>query len=40
MTLAHPLPNFRLDGKRAIITGAGRGIAPPPPACSHKRARM
>ena len=26
MTLAPPLPSFRLDGKRALITGAGRGI--------------
>ncbi|NEX92638.1 SDR family oxidoreductase [Caulobacter sp. 17J65-9] len=26
MTLAHPLPSFRLDGKKALITGAGRGI--------------
>jgi NAD(P)-dependent dehydrogenase (short-subunit alcohol dehydrogenase family) len=26
MTLTPPLPSFRLDGKRALITGAGRGI--------------
>ncbi|KQY91325.1 SDR family NAD(P)-dependent oxidoreductase [Brevundimonas sp. Root1423] len=26
MTLSPPLPSFRLDGKRALITGAGRGI--------------
>ena len=26
MTLEPPLPSFRLDGKRALITGAGRGI--------------
>ncbi|MBC6981286.1 SDR family NAD(P)-dependent oxidoreductase [Caulobacter sp. 17J80-11] len=26
MTLAHPLPSYRLDGKKALITGAGRGI--------------
>jgi NAD(P)-dependent dehydrogenase (short-subunit alcohol dehydrogenase family) len=26
MTLAPPLPSFRLDGKKALITGAGRGI--------------
>jgi NAD(P)-dependent dehydrogenase (short-subunit alcohol dehydrogenase family) len=26
MSLAAPLPNLRLDGKRALITGAGRGI--------------
>jgi NAD(P)-dependent dehydrogenase (short-subunit alcohol dehydrogenase family) len=26
MTLAPPLPSFRLDGKRALVTGAGRGI--------------
>ena len=26
MTLLPPLPSFRLDGKRALITGAGRGI--------------
>ena len=25
MTLT-PLPSFRLDGKRALVTGAGRGI--------------
>ena len=24
--LSPPLPSFRLDGKRALITGAGRGI--------------
>lgn len=26
MTLNPPLPSFRLDGKRALVTGAGRGI--------------
>ena len=26
MTLAPPLPSFRLDGKRVLVTGAGRGI--------------
>jgi NAD(P)-dependent dehydrogenase (short-subunit alcohol dehydrogenase family) len=26
MTLTPPLPSFRLDGKKAFITGAGRGI--------------
>lgn len=26
MALSPPLPSFRLDGKRALITGAGRGI--------------
>jgi NAD(P)-dependent dehydrogenase (short-subunit alcohol dehydrogenase family) len=26
MTLAPPPPSFRLDGKKALITGAGRGI--------------
>jgi len=26
MTLSPPLPSFRLDGKRALITGGGRGI--------------
>lgn len=26
MTLSPPLPSFRLDGKKALITGAGRGI--------------
>lgn len=26
MTLAPALPSFRLDGKKALITGAGRGI--------------
>lgn len=26
MPLTPPLPSFRLDGKRALITGAGRGI--------------
>ena len=26
MTLAPPLPSLRLDGKRALVTGAGRGI--------------
>jgi NAD(P)-dependent dehydrogenase (short-subunit alcohol dehydrogenase family) len=26
MTLTPPLPSFRLDGKKALITGAGRGI--------------
>ena len=26
MTLSPPLPSFRLDGKRALVTGAGRGI--------------
>ena len=26
MSLAPPLPSFRLDGKTALITGAGRGI--------------
>lgn len=26
MTLEPPLPTFRLDGKRALVTGAGRGI--------------
>jgi NAD(P)-dependent dehydrogenase (short-subunit alcohol dehydrogenase family) len=26
MTLTPPLPSFRLDGKRALVTGAGRGI--------------
>ena len=26
MTLAPALPSFRLDGKRALVTGAGRGI--------------
>ena len=26
MTLSPPLPAFRLDGNRALITGAGRGI--------------
>lgn len=26
MTLTPPLPTFRLDGKRALVTGAGRGI--------------
>ncbi|MET0309410.1 MAG: SDR family oxidoreductase [Sphingomonas sp.] len=26
MTLMPPLPSFRLDGKKALITGAGRGI--------------
>jgi NAD(P)-dependent dehydrogenase (short-subunit alcohol dehydrogenase family) len=26
MTLTPPLPSFRLDGKQALITGAGRGI--------------
>jgi NAD(P)-dependent dehydrogenase (short-subunit alcohol dehydrogenase family) len=26
MTLAPSLPSFRLDGKRALVTGAGRGI--------------
>ena len=26
MTLSPPLPSFRLDGKTALITGAGRGI--------------
>jgi NAD(P)-dependent dehydrogenase (short-subunit alcohol dehydrogenase family) len=26
MTLVPPLPSFRLDGKMALITGAGRGI--------------
>jgi len=26
MTLAPTLPSFRLDGKRALVTGAGRGI--------------
>ena len=26
MTLEPPLPSFRLDGKRALVTGAGRGI--------------
>jgi len=26
LTLLPPLPSFRLDGKRALITGAGRGI--------------
>jgi hypothetical protein len=24
--LSPPLPSFRLDGKKALITGAGRGI--------------
>ena len=24
--LSAPLPSFRLDGKKALITGAGRGI--------------
>ncbi len=26
MTLSPPLPSFRLDGKKALVTGAGRGI--------------
>ena len=26
MTLTPPLPSFRLDGKKALVTGAGRGI--------------
>jgi NAD(P)-dependent dehydrogenase (short-subunit alcohol dehydrogenase family) len=26
MTLDPPLPSFRLDGKKALVTGAGRGI--------------
>ena len=26
MSLTPPLPSFRLDGKRALVTGAGRGI--------------
>jgi NAD(P)-dependent dehydrogenase (short-subunit alcohol dehydrogenase family) len=26
MTLSPPLPSFRLDGKTALVTGAGRGI--------------
>ena len=26
MALSPPLPSFRLDGKRALITGGGRGI--------------
>jgi len=26
MTLSPTLPSFRLDGKTALITGAGRGI--------------
>src|SRR5579863_622476 len=26
MTLSPPLPSFRLDGKMALVTGAGRGI--------------
>lgn len=26
MTLSPPLPSFLLDGKRALVTGAGRGI--------------
>jgi NAD(P)-dependent dehydrogenase (short-subunit alcohol dehydrogenase family) len=26
MTLSPPLPSFRLEGKKALITGAGRGI--------------
>ena len=26
MTLTPPLPSFRLDGKTALVTGAGRGI--------------
>jgi NAD(P)-dependent dehydrogenase (short-subunit alcohol dehydrogenase family) len=26
MTLTPPLPSFRLDGKKALLTGAGRGI--------------
>src|SRR5512141_1275709 len=26
MTLSPTLPSFRLDGKRALVTGAGRGI--------------
>jgi NAD(P)-dependent dehydrogenase (short-subunit alcohol dehydrogenase family) len=26
MTLSPPLPSFRLGGKTALITGAGRGI--------------
>ena len=26
MSLTPPLPSFRLDGKKALITGAGRGI--------------
>jgi NAD(P)-dependent dehydrogenase (short-subunit alcohol dehydrogenase family) len=26
MTLTPPLPSFRLDGKRALVTGGGRGI--------------
>jgi NAD(P)-dependent dehydrogenase (short-subunit alcohol dehydrogenase family) len=26
VTLTPPLPSFRLDGKKALITGAGRGI--------------
>ena len=25
-------PSFRLDGKRALVTGAGRGIGPAAPA--------
>lgn len=26
MTLTPPLPSFRLDGKKALVTGSGRGI--------------
>ena len=26
MTTALPIPSFRLDGRRALVTGAGRGI--------------